>query len=135
MNPGLIIALAGIFIGPLVTYLVTARRLSGKISTSAATDLWEESRSIRQDYQKRIEELNSVVTRCTDRIDTLEERNDQLYLENGNLKRMIEQHENTISELRDIVHDLADQNKALRFENANLRARVLELETINNGRD
>lgn len=134
MNPAVIIALIAAFLGPLVTYLVTARKFSGTITTSAAEDLWAESKSIRQDYQRRIEELNHVVASCQKRIGILEKRNDELYLENGNLKRMIEQHEETISELRSLVHDLSDENKALKLENTNLKARVLELEEVNNGR-
>lgn len=116
-------------VGPLLAYLGAARKLSGKIATSEASDLWEESRAIRQDYQRRIEALTSSLEVCETRIDQLEERNQALYLENGNLKRMIEGHEATIKELREEMHQLRDENTLLKKENAALRKRVDELES------
>jgi regulator of replication initiation timing len=123
-----VLAILGIIVGPLVAYIVAARKLSGKVATSEATDLWEESRSIREDYADRIKVLNEVVKRCEGRIDELEERNDKLYLENGNLKRILEEHEATIAELRQVVHRLSDENDRLRLDNTALRKRVTELE-------
>jgi len=129
MEPTIILTLIGILAAPLLGYLAAARRLSGKVASSEAADLWEESRSIRQDYQKRIEELNKVIYNCQQRIDELERRNDQLYLENGNLKRMIEGHEATIDELRSQLHRVSEENITLRDENVKLRRRVTELES------
>lgn len=131
MQTAALVAVIAALAGPLLTYLVAARRLSGKIATSDASDLWTESRSIREDYQRRIEELNAVVARCEKRIELLEDRNKALYLENGQLKRMIEEHEATIAELRLHVHRLGDENVALRDENVKLRKRVTELEAGN----
>lgn len=58
-------------IGPLGAYLVAARRFSGKIASSDATDLWAESRSIREWSQKQLDQLAI-------RIRTVEEENTQL---------------------------------------------------------
>ncbi len=99
---------------PVLAYLAAAKRLSGRIGTSEAGDLWEESRSIRQDYQRRIEELNRVVSECSQRIDSLEDRNAALFRENENLKYAVATHERTI--------------KKLTAENVALRKRVKELE-------
>jgi cell division protein FtsB len=108
------IAIVAALVGPLLAYVAAARRLSGRIGTSEAGDLWEESRSIRQDYQRRIEELNRVVGDCAKRIDSLEERNAALFRENENLKYAVATHERTI--------------KKLTAENVALRKRVKELE-------
>lgn len=116
-------------VGAMGAYLAAVRKLSGTVGTSTADDLWEESRAIRQDYQRRIEELNQVIRGMTDRIDVLEKRNDALYLENGNLKRMIEEHEKTIESMREHISHLDRTNTELRQENVRLRSRVTELES------
>jgi predicted RNase H-like nuclease (RuvC/YqgF family) len=76
-------------VGPLVTYLVAAKRLSGKIGSSEAEQLWEESSSIRREYAARIEQLTKTVRDCQRRMAKLERRNDALEKENADLKRAI----------------------------------------------
>jgi malate synthase len=66
---GILSALGGSFIA----YLAVVRRLSGKIKTSDAAQLWEESRSIRQDLEKRNQYLRDQLDKCGQRIDKLEE--------------------------------------------------------------
>jgi hypothetical protein len=86
------IALLGIialFAAPLVTYLVAARQFSGKIATSDATDLWEESRSIRDWSQKRINELNDLVVHLERRVAEVEVKNHGLTLENDHLLQKV----------------------------------------------
>jgi chromosome segregation ATPase len=131
MNLAIVVAIMAAVIGPVLAYYGTVRKLSGSIATSTAEDLWEESRSIRQDYQQRIRELNAVVARCTERIDELDARNTELSKENGRLKDRLEEHESTIAELRTEIHRLTDDNILLRSENTRLKARVNELEEVN----
>ena len=133
-------------VGSALSAVVAIRRASGRVGTSEATELWNESRAIRQDYAARIETLNEVVARCetrieaqAQRIDDLEAKNEKLYLENGNLKRMLEEHERTIAELRNQLHDVSEENKRLKIEgqqlkgeNTKLRKRVTELEKNGN---
>lgn len=128
MNTTTLISLGAALVGALVAYLGTVRKLSGKVKTSDAAQLWEESRGMREEYRSRITELNDVIERCEARIVKLEQRNDELYAENGRLGRMIEQHEETIAELRLQVHRLAGENDQLKDENKSLRVRVAELE-------
>lgn len=66
---------------PLVSYLVAARRFSGKIETTEARDLWAESKAIRDWSQQRIDTLNGVVERLEARVELLEEENDALRAE------------------------------------------------------
>jgi chromosome segregation ATPase len=115
-------------IGALGAYIAAVRKLSGSVSTSTAEDLWEESRSIRQDYQQRIMELNRVVDACRTRLEAVEERNATLSLKNGELKRLVEDHSLTIATLRETVLHLEKDNTELREENVRLRRRVTELE-------
>lgn len=131
MNAAVLVAVFIAVVGPVLAYFGTVRKLSGSIATSTAEDLWEESRSIRQDYQQRIRDLNALVTRCQERIDELDARNTALSRENGHLKDRLEEHEVTIAELRLEIHRLTDDNIELRSENGRLKARVLELEAIN----
>ena len=138
MDPGVLAAIIAALVGALGTYLAVVRRLSGKITTSAAEELWNESRSIREDLQTRNQFLTEKIDRCEARIEKLEADNRKLYLENGRLKDMIEQHEETIKVLREEVHDLREENRALRAENValkgeatKLKKRVKELEDSN----
>ena len=77
-----IIAIVVALIAPLATYLVAAKRLSGRIRDSEATDLWAESRSIRDWSTTRMKELS-------DEIRELEQRLNELVQENADLKRRL----------------------------------------------
>ena len=134
MSP-IILAVAAALLGPLGAYIVAARRMSGKIATSDASDLWKESAAIRTSLQLRNEQLQGVITKYQARLDAAEARITQLeelhmnmYLENGNLKRMVENHEATITSLTSQVNRLSRENTALKSENTKLRKRVAELE-------
>lgn len=76
-TPTLLAIIAGIF-GPLGAYLVAARQFSGKIETTEARELWEESRSIRDWSQQRIEVLHETVERLERRLRELEDENSDL---------------------------------------------------------
>lgn len=76
-------------VGPLVTYLVAVRRLSGKVASSEATELWAESKSIRDWSSARITELNGVVSRLEMRVARCEGQNDKLVRENENLVQCV----------------------------------------------
>lgn len=78
LDPTTMIALVAAFFGPLITYLVAARRFSGKIETTEAKSLWEESRSIRHDLAGRLQEVNGVVDRLEARVAELEAENKEL---------------------------------------------------------
>jgi len=90
------LTLAVAVLTPLVTFFVTARRLSGKVATSEAKDLWVESRSIREDLNRRNEYLRSKLDACEVYISELEHRvlslertNSILEAENRRLKEKL----------------------------------------------
>jgi chromosome segregation ATPase len=107
--------------GPLVTYLVAVRRLSGKVGSSDASELWAESRSIREWSKDRIAELNTLVGRLEGRVGVVENQNLALARENENLVQQIRGLSDTITELRaEIVALTAELQKS--------HERVAELE-------
>lgn len=64
MTPEIFLGIAA-FAAPLGGYLLAVRRFSGRIESTEASELWQESRSIR-DWSKA-------------RIDALEQENDRLH--------------------------------------------------------
>jgi predicted RNase H-like nuclease (RuvC/YqgF family) len=86
MNLPVTIAVVAAVVGPLLTYLAAARRLSGRIATSEAASLWAESAAMRQDYLARITQLNATVERCQARVQELENYVDKLREMNGTLR-------------------------------------------------
>lgn len=82
----------------LGAYFIALRRASGTIQTSEASDLWEESKAIRQELRDRITELNLEIGRLQGRLEAVEGRNTEL--------------DNKIAEQRDTIVDLRTDLKA-----------------------
>jgi chromosome segregation ATPase len=120
IDPVLGIIIAAI-VGPLGAYLLAARKLSGRVATSDATDLWAESRSIRQWSTARIEALDMEVSLLRTRIGLVEQQNDALARENSRLMEQIHELNETIGELRAEIVALTKELRAS-------RERVKELE-------
>ena len=76
-------------IGALVTYLVAARRLSGKIASSEAKDLWEEAGKIRDWAYTEIDSLRK-------RLEAAERAHESCLKENAELRRRVSALENKI---------------------------------------
>jgi hypothetical protein len=72
-------------IAPIGAYLAAARKMSGKIHTSEATDLWAESKAIREWSQQEILDLRAALKDCLARIASLE-------AENKDLRERLDQH-------------------------------------------
>jgi regulator of replication initiation timing len=129
VNPALLVALLGVIFAPLLTYVVAARRFSGEISHSEATDLWKESASIREDYRQRIDTLE-------ERLRTIESENRAL---KGEIRRCVEENEmlkrldGKLDALKAENESLHAEVEQLRVENRRLVSRVAELEKAANG--
>ena len=67
-------------------YLASVRRLSGKIGTSEAEDLWAESADIRKDYRAQLLMEQQRTARLEQRVDKLEDLNNLLTLDNRDLR-------------------------------------------------
>ena len=111
-----LLSLFGTLVAALGAYFAIARKLSGKIATSEAGQLWAESSAMRQQFADENKLLRA-------RIDALEERADLLGTDNRALRI-----KNT--ELEDRIDACELENTELKRLNATLQAR---LDTIENG--
>lgn len=107
MTIGIILAIIAAVGGPIIAYLAAARRLSGRIDTSEAAQLWEEAGKLRYEYKTEVTEMREILTKLRLRVEDLELKNDALHLENGELRS-------------EVIR--------LRSENTALKRRVSELE-------
>lgn len=84
-----LIGLAGTLAGALAIYLTAIRKLSGRISTSEATSLWEESKAMRDDYRAQLEAAERRTAALEARVERLEDENSGLVLENRELREKV----------------------------------------------
>lgn len=98
VDPALGIVVSAL-VGALATYLVAARNLSGKIRHTEATELWAESRSIREWSQKRADDLAAHVERLEARLVEVEKANTVLASENRKMVRELNEAHIKIIEL------------------------------------
>lgn len=63
---------------PLLAYLGIARKLSGRIATSEAANLWEEATQMREEWQRRATECEQQVLAARNEIQILTARNTEL---------------------------------------------------------
>lgn len=96
----------------LGAYLLAAKRMSGKIETSSATELWDEAKDMREDYRTQLNESAKRALAMEVRIASIEGQNNELTRMNLELTRKalqcettIEMLETTIEELRKIIDD------------------------------
>lgn len=73
----------------LFGFLAAAWRLSGRISTSEASELWEEGRIIRQEYRDRLAQCELNVRQLRNEIQTVTARNTILRRRNYELTQEI----------------------------------------------
>lgn len=110
MLGGVIVALVGSIGG----YIGAARKLSGKIDTSEAGELWAESRSIRDDYRDRLDAANQRQAGLEARVAQLEKRNNELAERNVRLLEEQLDLQRACSALRDERDKLAAEVAALK---------------------
>jgi hypothetical protein len=109
VNSTLLIGLVAAVAASFASLLVAARQFSGRIGTSPAVALWQESANIRKDYSDRIKILEERLLR-------LEEKNDGLALENLELRRQVEEQGRTILLLQNEIVELRAEKEALKRE-------------------
>lgn len=128
MSAGVLVALVAALASPVVAYLTAVWRLSGRVQTSEAKDLWKAQEDFRADLLERNEFLRGRLDTCSTKIDDLEQKllaierkNGELSTENGTLHKLVDAHEETIKRLE-------TENASLRGRNDQLERRVTELE-------
>ena len=90
MNWGIIAPVIIALVAPVGAYLLAARKMSGKIGTSDAAQLWKESASIRDDYRTQLLQANERAISLEIRMAKAEEANSLLVRENYELRHKIE---------------------------------------------
>lgn len=76
--------MVGIVISAVVTYLVGRRSKTGRVATSEAADLWNESKAMRQELREEAASLRSGTAVLVARVEALE-------LENADLRRRLKE--------------------------------------------
>ena len=89
MNSATWVPIVVAIVAPIGAYVLAARKMSGKVSTSDATQLWKEAGAIRDDYRGQLQLADARVQNLEVRIGTLEDKNDILLAENAALKRRV----------------------------------------------
>ena len=116
MEPTVIVALIAAVAAPLGAYLLAVRRMSGKIATSDASDLWAESRSIRDDYRERLLESSERASRLEARVAVLEGTNTELGRLNAELSAKVASLEALVVSLRETITALQSTIETQRDE-------------------
>lgn len=112
-SPALIVALIAAVAGPLLGYIAATRKLSGKIGTSEASSLWQESASIRSDYRDRLAASEARMANLEARIAEEEKANNSLTRENMALASKNAECQRIIEELQHRVDKLEEENQRL----------------------
>lgn len=111
MDVKLLVPLLIAAIAPIGAYLLAARRMSGKIDTSTATELWTEARAIRSDYREQIAQAAERTRDLELRVAKLEGQNNDLIRENIELKAKVASLEALVATLRETIDDLQAELK------------------------
>lgn len=102
----IILPLLVAMVAPLGAYLLAARRMSGKVDTSTATELWGEARAIRHDYREQIALAAERTRELETRVARLEGQNTDLIRENIELKAKVVALETLCDTLRNTIDEL-----------------------------
>lgn len=108
MDVKLIIPLLIAMVAPLGAYLLAARRMSGKVDTSTATELWTEARAIRSDYREQLAGAADRTRLLEERVAKLEGQNNDLVQENLALKTKVVALETLVETLRNTITGLEE---------------------------
>lgn len=88
-----LVAIAAVVTAPLVAYVTASRRLSGKIGTSEAADLWAESKAMRDDYRDRADAAAKRIAELEGRVAKLEGELAECVRRSSALQSIVDGHE------------------------------------------
>lgn len=80
-------------IGAVGAYLAAAHRMSGKIATTEAAQLWDESRAIREWSAARIDKCDEQIANLTEQLRMARARITELERENRRLEKLLRDRE------------------------------------------
>jgi hypothetical protein len=101
----ILIPIAVAIIAALGAYLASARKLSGKIGTSDAAELWKESASIRQDYREELRLANERSRKLEESVDKLNDVNQLLALDNQDVRAQLGACQRELAQLKASSHE------------------------------
>jgi hypothetical protein len=111
-----VVGLIGILGGALGSFLVSAKKMGGKVSSTEAADLWIEARQLREDATRRILRLEERAALLDEKVAALTHENFDLLVSStgyeSEIKRLVERVEEQnkeITDLRKIITDLQEQ--------------------------
>lgn len=103
MDPLVFVPLAVAIIGPLFAYIRLSRRMSGKISTTEASRLWEASEKMRNDLGGQVAIERERRMELEGRVQNLERVNTEIVAENYELKSKVAHCEGLLERLRETI--------------------------------
>lgn len=118
-NAALAVAVIVAIATPVFAWLSANRKLSGKIATTEASELWKASEAMRVELREQIDGLRRDLAAAVKRVDQLERLNSDLVKENSELQR-----ENR--ELNAKVETLEQENQALTVRVVDLERQLSE---------
>jgi len=92
--------------GSVGAYLVASKKMSGKIGTSDASELWAASQALRNDYRDQLGKMADRQRDLEGRVATLEGENTTLSRGNYERDQKIASLEATIADLRKTITSL-----------------------------
>ena len=119
MEGAVIASIAVALIAPVGAYLLAARKMSGKIGTSDAGQLWQESKAIREDYRSQLLQSNERALSLEIRMAKAETANSDLRRENDELRRKIDDLESLVKKQSGVIEALQTVVEAQRKELGN----------------
>jgi len=81
------------FLAPAGAYLLAVRKMSGKINTTEAAQLWEESKAIREWSAARIDKCDEEILRLKTELEVAKARIAELEKEKRRLEKLLRERE------------------------------------------
>lgn len=111
-------------IGGFIAFVHQGKRLSGKIDTSEASHLWEESSKLREEYRSRLVDHDVRQARLEERVASLEAANNALVRINMEYEHAAREHDRTVEDLRIRFDRCEASNKELKAEIEHLKEQL-----------
>lgn len=111
-------------IGGFIAFVHTGKRLSGKIDTSEASHLWEESSKLREEYRSRLVDTDVRQAKLEERVAGLEAANNLLVRANMQYEHAAQKHDDIVEDLRTRFERCEMSNKELKEQVDSLKQQL-----------
>jgi chromosome segregation ATPase len=107
--PTWLLTVIGVLVAPIVSYIAAAKKFSGRINTTEADALWQESASIREDYRSQLAARDRRIEALEARVAKFEADEDRLVRDNLNLTHTVESQIAKLTRYEERINDLVDR--------------------------